>query len=123
MRRIKRQDMSDGQLVERYTEISLAQDSALRYDEIAKFNKLYLQKKEVEDELRSRPGDRRRLLQHLYEHKNAQVRRNAAVATLALAPDAARRVLERILSDKEFPQAGDVGMLLSGLDDGTWRPI
>jgi hypothetical protein len=122
---MKRADLprtTDEQLVARFVEIALAQDDALLYDEIAKFNRLYSQKKAVEDELKRRPDDRRRLLRRLYTHENAQVRHNAAVATLAVFPKEARQALQRIIDAKEFPQAGDAGGLLRGLNDGSWTP-
>ncbi|MGE0045694.1 MAG: DUF2019 domain-containing protein, partial [Hyphomonadaceae bacterium] len=77
MKRSDLSTMSDDHLVERFAEIALAQDRALLNDEISKFNELYREKRAVEDELKTRPGDQRRLLLRLYEHENAQVRLNA----------------------------------------------
>jgi hypothetical protein len=122
---MKRADLprtTDEQLMARFVEIALAQDDALLYGEVAKFNKLFLQKRAVEEELKSRPGDRRRLLLRLYDHENAQVRLNAAKATLAVAPAAAREALENLANSKQFPQAGDAGMSLTNLDRGIYKP-
>jgi hypothetical protein len=52
--------MSVEQLVEHFEAIASAQDQALLYDEIAKFNRLFDQLEDVERELRSREGDQRR---------------------------------------------------------------
>jgi hypothetical protein len=93
------------QLVERFVKIALEQDHALLHDEIAKFNKLYDQMEIVKESLMQRPGDERRALLGLYEHPNAQVRLKAAIATLAIAPEAARRALQRISDRAEYPQA------------------
>jgi ParB-like chromosome segregation protein Spo0J len=123
MKSDKLRGLSVQELVARFEIIALAQDRALLYDEIAKFNRLFDEMDAVKQELRSRPGDGRRALVSLYAHPNAQVRLKAAVATLAVEPEAARRELETIAASKEFPQAGDAGMTLSGLDDGTFKPI
>ncbi|MGD9867893.1 MAG: DUF2019 domain-containing protein [Hyphomicrobiales bacterium] len=115
--------LSDSQLVERFAEIALAQDEALLNDEIGKFNRLYGRMQDVENELRSRTGDKRKLLKRLlYVHPNAQVRLKAATKTLAIALEAARKVLQEIIDAHEFPQALDAGMLLGGLDDGSFKP-
>jgi hypothetical protein len=41
---------------------------------------------------------------------------------LAVAPEAARHVLQEIKRWQEFPQALDAGMTLIALDDGTFKP-
>jgi hypothetical protein len=114
--------MDVGQLVERFTEIALAQDEALLMDEIAKFNRLFDQMDAVKNQLRTRNGDQRRALLRLYNHPNAQVRLKAAVATLAVAPEEARELLQTIADSREYPQAGDAGMTLVNLDRGVFRP-
>jgi len=118
----KLKGMTDADLVKRFVEIAIAQDHASLRQEISKYNHLYGHMEAVVQELRSRQGDQRRALLALYDYTNAQVRLKAAVATLAVAPEAARRELEKIAASKEFPQAGDAGMTLSGLDDGTFKP-
>jgi predicted restriction endonuclease len=114
--------MTVNQLVERFTEIALAQDEALLMDEIAKFNRLFDQMEAVKAELKGRDGDQRRMLLRLYNHRNIQVRLKAAKATLAVAPEAARRVIQQIADSREYPQAGDAGMTLVNLDRGIFRP-
>jgi hypothetical protein len=78
---------------------------------------------DVEEELKARDGDQRRALLDLYDHPNAQVRLNAAKATLAVAPESARRMLQTMADSREFPQAGDAGMTLDSLDRGIFKPI
>ena len=51
-----------------------------------------------------------------------QVRVKAAIKTLGVAPEAARKVLEAIRASKWQPQAMDAGMILRGLDDGEYKP-
>jgi hypothetical protein len=76
----------------------------------------------VEDELKARDGDQRRELLSLYNHPNAQVRLNAIKATLAVAPEFARRALRTLADSREYPQAGDAGMSLWNLERGIFKP-
>jgi hypothetical protein len=114
--------MTMEQLVERFTTIALEQDQALRWDHIQKFNRLYDRLNDVVGELRMRRGDQRLALLPLHHHPNAQVRLKAAIATLAPAPHAARRVLHQISDWHEYPQAAHARGMLSALDDGTYVP-
>jgi hypothetical protein len=122
MSRKRVQNLSDTELVERFVEISLAQDLALLRSEISKFNRLFDQKTAALAELKSRGADQRRLLLNLFTHDNAQVRLNAAKATLAVAPQTARNELQKLVDSKEYPQAGDAGMCLWNLDRGVFKP-
>jgi hypothetical protein len=65
--RDKLKSLTSEELVGRFVDIGFAQDEALIYGEIAKFNRLFEQKDHVVDELRSRPGDQRRALLSLYD--------------------------------------------------------
>lgn len=122
MKRLKLQDLSVDQLLERFTAIALEQDQALLMDEIARFNKLFDQMDAVKKELRSRSGDQRRALLALYDHPNIQVRLKAAVGTLAVEPESARKLLQSIADSREYPQAADAGMTLGELDRGIFKP-
>jgi hypothetical protein len=115
-------DFSVDELVNRFAEIGVAQDNALLKDDIAKFNRLYSEKDAIAKELKFREGDQRRALLTLFNHDNMQVRLNAAKATLAVAPDAARKKLESIANSRLYPQAGDAGMSLWNLDRGVFKP-
>jgi hypothetical protein len=110
------------QLVEQFVAIGIEQDRALLRNEVAKFNRLFDVMIYVEDELKARAGDQRRVLLDLYDHPNAQVRLNAAKATLAVAPEGARRMLQTMAESREYPQAGDAGMTLDSLDRGIFKP-
>jgi len=72
--------------------------------------------------LKAREGDTRSALTCLYDHPNIQVRLNAAYATLAVAPQPARQVMEAIAAMKWHVQALDTGMTLRWLDDGRYKP-
>jgi hypothetical protein len=122
MKRIKLQDLTVDQLVERFVEIGLDQDRALLENDVGGFNRLFDQMQVVNQELKSRAGDQRRALLSLYKHPNLQVRLKAAKTTLAIAPQAARDVLEAIKDSKMQPQALDAGMSLRNLDQGIYKP-
>ena len=122
MTRINISEMNVEQLVERFVDIALDQDIAIHQYDTAKFNRLFEQMEAVDGELKARVGDQRRALLRLYGHPNAQVRLTAAKATLAVAPDAARHLLQTIADSHEHPHAGDAGMCLVALDRGIFKP-
>ncbi len=122
MKRVKLEDMTVDELVDRFAEIGVAQDKAELMGGISKFNKLYGQMKEVDTELRARGEDARRALLRPYSHPNMQVQLQAAKKTLAVAPDAARHVIEEIKKSQWFPQAGEAGMTLRNLNSGFFKP-
>ncbi|MEX1083796.1 MAG: DUF2019 domain-containing protein [Xanthobacteraceae bacterium] len=122
MKNVALHKMTGEQLVDRFAALALAQDEALLMDEIAKVNRLYDQLEAVEAELKSRPGDQRRILLALYEHPNAQVRVKAIKATLAVVPEQARPALKALADSKDFPQAGEAGMCIYALEEGIYKP-
>ncbi len=122
MKRAKLQDMSVTDLVERFVAIALAQDRALLWDETAKYNRLYDQMDEVKAELKNRASDERHALLPLHAHPNAQVRLKAAIATLAVAPESARSVLQAISDRDEYPQAAYARGMLRALEEGRYKP-
>lgn len=122
MKSVKLDETSTEELVKRFAAICVSQDDAFLHTKIAKFKRLYNEMKTVEDELKSRAGDQRRALLTLYNHPNCQVRLQSAGATLAVAPDIARHLIETIASSRKYPQAGDAGMLLDALDSGVFKP-
>ena len=122
MKNIRLQDLTLDQLVERFTGIALDQDKALLRREHGKFNRLFDEMEAVEGELKARSGDQRRVLLHLYEHPNAQVRLKAVKATLAVAPEPALGMLKAIAESRKYPQAGEAGMSLDNLESGIFKP-
>jgi hypothetical protein len=110
------------ELVERFAEVTHGQYKAELRDENGKYNRLYHEMSTIEQELKSRAGDQRSALTVLYEHPNPQVRLMAAQATLAVAPAAARQVLQLISDRKEWPQAADANGTLWRLESGERKP-
>jgi cytochrome c oxidase assembly protein Cox11 len=122
MKRIDVPEMTVEQLMERFAAIAMEQADAILMDDNAKFSRLFWQMEAVDAQLKARVGDQRRALLRLYNHPNAQVRLTAAKATLAVAPEAARRSLRTIADSKDLPQAGDAGMSLVNLERGIFKP-
>jgi hypothetical protein len=114
--------MTVPQLVERFAAIALEQYEARLDDEYARYNRLYDRMAAVIAELKGRPADQRRALIPLLDHANPQVRLKSAVATLALAPERSRRVLQDLVDEKEYPEAADAFGMLRALDKGTYVP-
>lgn len=110
------------ELVQGFIEIGAAQFDALLGLDVRRYNRLYDRKTALLDELKGRPGDARSALLPLLDHRNLQVRLNAATATLALAPDRARQALEAIRETGWMPQAADAAGLIRSLDEGVFKP-
>jgi hypothetical protein len=110
------------ELTERFAELGVAQDDALLRDRFQKYNTLFDQLEAIANELKRRPLDQRTALLALFRHSNMQVRVNAAKATLAVAPDVARRELEEVAALNWHPQSLNAGMCLSALDRGVFKP-
>jgi hypothetical protein len=100
MKRLTVDDLPVDQLVEEFAALGVEQDKAQQADDIAKVNRLFRRMVEIQKELKSRPGDQRRALMILYGYPNMQVRLQAAQATLAVAPQAARQMVETVASSK-----------------------
>ena len=122
MKGLNLKDVTTVELVDRFASICVEQDRALFENRIAEFNRLYDRMAEIRDELRARHGDQRNALLALFDHQNLQVRLQAAKATLAVAPAAARRMIELIQEWGRQPYAGDAGMCLVNLDRGIFVP-
>jgi Domain of unknown function (DUF2019) len=82
MKRIKLEDVSADQLVDRFAEIGIAQYQALLGGATREFSQLYGQMDAIDKELRARGKEARLALVRLYDHPNIQVRLQAASFTL-----------------------------------------
>jgi hypothetical protein len=109
-------------LTERFLKSALTQFEAELTSDIRKQNKCVEEQMRIAAELKGRPGDQRSALLALYEHPNVQVRLNAARLTFAVAPKAARELIQAIVDSKRQPQAMDAGMCLYALDQGVFKP-
>lgn len=118
----KLKGLSTSELKFLFEKLCSEQYNALERNEIAAFNKRYDKIQAVADELKSRPGDQRRVLMQLFGHSNMQVRLTAAKVNLAVDYLTARREIQAIVDSKWFPQAGDAGMTLHHLDTGVYKP-
>lgn len=122
MKPINLNEMRTQQLVQQFVVLSLEQDRTLSRDDVEGYNRLYDLLQAIKQELQGRAGDHRHALLPLYDHPNAQVRLNAAMGTLEVAPKAARRMLEIIRHSREYPQAADAGMTILALDGDVFKP-
>ena len=113
--------LSPQELVAQFESLALRQHQANFEDDTPTFNKIYARMTKIVNELRSRPGDQRRVLVPLLAHANAWVRYKAAVNTLVVAPGEARVVLEQLAlkSNNEFATAYARGTV-QALDKGTF---
>jgi hypothetical protein len=122
MKQTKLDEWTVDQLVERFATTAREQNEALLMNDISKVNRLFDQLEAIEQALKARDGDQRRALLRLYDDPNAQVRLKAVKATLAVEPEMARKMLQKIAISREFPQAGEAGMSIRALDDGVFKP-
>jgi hypothetical protein len=116
------EDQSVEELVDLFLGLSIEMDEAQRYDELARYNRLFQRNRAVLDELKRREGDQRRVLTRFYDHPNLKVRLDAAHATLAIEPEQARRIFEAIAQSDRRDYSGDAGMTLWNLDRGVYKP-
>jgi uncharacterized protein DUF2019 len=116
------QRMALNKLYERFIFAALDQHKSLVTGDHAGYNRLFEEINDIEQELKRRGEDERRALASLFDHPSAQVRLNAAIATLALEPEAARQTLEFISDRNEYPQAPYARDMLWALDRGTYKP-
>ncbi len=114
--------MTTSELVEKFSEITIAQDEAELRGKMAKYNRLFKQMRDVVGELKARDGDLRRQLLSLFDHPNLHVRVQAAMLTLAVAPVEARAQLEILAASGRLPYSADAGMCLWNLDRGVFKP-
>ncbi|MCW2498266.1 DUF2019 domain-containing protein [Jatrophihabitans sp.] len=110
------------ELVEKFRALGEAKGEATLEGRIARYNRLYWQLDAVEEELKGRNGDQRRELARFYTHPAPQLRLDAAYATLAIFPEQAQAVLQRIVDRGEFPQAANALHTLMNIKEGTRIP-
>jgi len=116
------QKMSVDELVDNFSASALRQFEAELENSVARQNKCVEEQMAIAAELKTRPGDQRAALLELYNHPNVQVRLNAARLSLAVAPTAAREVIQAVKESKQYPQAMDAGMCLWTLEQGILKP-
>jgi len=107
-------------LVEEFEKICLDQYECLLDGKIARHNRLVDKIIDIREELKAR-GERQALLP-LLNHKNRQVRYQAAMATLLVAPASAKEAFDKLSKSHEFPQAADASIALDKLADGSFVP-
>ena len=114
--------MSTAELAKAFAGFAIQQYDHILLSEVKQINRYYHKLKAVELELKSRPGDQRNVLMTLYDNPNPNVRVKAAKATLAIAPAAARQVLETVAATCYGPEILEAGISLTNLDRGIYKP-
>ncbi len=114
--------LTEKELVERFTDLSLRQYDVLEIDDTRTYTKLSHRLRAVAGVLRKRGRDARRALLPLLDHKNAQARLNAVHQLLAIEPLRARATLEALAKIAPGPQRLPAGMALMRLDSGEYKP-
>ena len=121
MKRGNFQNMTVEQLVEQFTSIALEQDEAILSEDNRKYNRLFDRMTLLKQELKNRVGDQRRALLPLCDHESAQVRLQAAIAIVAVAPEKARQTFQIISDRNEYPEAADARSWMRTLDEGRFK--
>ena len=111
--------MPTNALVDLFEQMSLAEGEAIAEFQTARANRLIRRRFALLSEMRHRTIDERPALFALYQHRDPQVRLNVATSTYALDPERAESVMREIVASRLFPGAGDAGMSLALLADGT----
>lgn len=114
--------MSTAELAKIFAGFAIQQYDHILIGEVRQTNRYYDKMKAIELELKSRAGDQRSVLMALYDNPNPNVRVKAAKATLAIAPAAARQVLETVVATCFGPEILEAGMSLTNLDLGVYKP-
>ena len=117
MRNLDLSKLDVGVLLKLHVEWGGQQDVALQRANTSMVNELASRINQINNELKSRPGDQRGTLASLLSHPNAQVRFNAAQSLIRILPIEARQTMQVIADSGVFPLAGHAGMYLS-MHDG-----
>ena len=125
-------EMSDEQLAKAFVEISIKEADAMGLRKSREVNGLIKQSRAIEETLRARGLEARKVLVPLLgcsdarssfaKEFEAQVRLNAAKELLAVVPEQARATLEDLAAHGPSAQSGRAGMCLQFLDDGIFKP-
>ena len=109
-------------LVARFLANSLGHEEAELDFNTRKVNRLLRENWAIAAELKTREGDQRSALLILLRHNNIRVRLDAAMSTIAVAPEEARFVLKEIAQMHVFPETAEAQFAIDGLDSGEWNP-
>ncbi|SKA30724.1 DUF2019 domain-containing protein [Consotaella salsifontis] len=110
------------ELVDYFAELGLSREQAEIMSDQAELNRAIRRRFDVVAELKSRKGDARRLLMRHFGHKSTWVQLNAAKATLALFPEAARLKLSELAEWEAGPVRAGAREFLEAFDNGSYRP-
>ena len=118
----KTQKATSKKLVEQYIEVGEQQFDAEIWEDIDKYSALFKIRTEISEELKSRPGDHRKLLLPLFNHENLRTRQNAIENAYIFDPAAARKSLIEVTGMYDNIYSPEASMTLDDLDSGFWVP-
>ena len=110
--------LTDPELVQKFVDISLVEYKAHFNDDIKLINELYDHRKAIVDTLDSRGRESRRVLLPLLDHRNAQVRYDAAQYLRSREPERANATLKDIAEHGSDIQRGLASLALWMQEEG-----
>jgi hypothetical protein len=114
--------LTDGDLVARFRICALNEASALLDSDIPRVTELFWDMRAINDELKRRGPQARRVLLTLLDDKNLRVRLEAARRLLTDDAEKALQTIKDVVASHQMPEAGDAGMLLLELERDIGQP-
>jgi len=118
----RRRMLTDEELVAEFETWARSHGHDVLYGEVRDAKRSYRELEAVHEELRARGPSARVALIKLLDHPEVAIRYYAATWLLAVEPGRARAVIEEVKHVAPMRLAGDAGMTLRMLDDGTFKP-
>ena|SRR5579863_4583887 len=114
--------LTDDELAQKFRALSLRQFECRYDDDQTMANRLYDEREKIAAILKSRGPEARRVLLPLLNHKNPQVRLDAAHQLLAIEPARARAALVTVAQGIPSIATAQARSALRRLDEGAYKP-
>jgi hypothetical protein len=114
--------LTDQELLDQLEACTKMHGHNVLYGEVRDANRSYWKLDAVRGEFRARGPWSRADLARLFNHPEMAVRYYTAMGLFALDPIRARAIIEEVKDTGPMRLAGDAGMTLRMLDDGTFKP-
>jgi len=122
MSRIDLRQLTNEVLAERFRALALEKSEALLESNIRAANRIFDKMHAIDQELRVRGIDARKVLIPLLDDPDMRVQYEAALKSLAVAPQRALATIQAIAKRHLMPVSGEAGMALQALEDGIFKP-
>ena len=110
------------ELIAQFVEHAVEQNATVDYLDHDRYEALDKLIAAISQELSRRGLKARQQLLPLYQHREAQVRLQAARFTYGVTPEAARKCIQAIADSHIRPQNFEARMLLTSIDTGIEKP-